>query len=335
LSNRKVSTKVVGNTTVAMQSIYRIPAEELHAVLRMPGMTDDRVFIRPFLTADVAKDSEHNHKVDTVNLWLGTSKWTEAKQKCDAMPADHALGLSWEAKGFGVRVMREFAAAAAPLLTGRDWMEGEKYEIAGIPRDSWHDEDLFKALNEMDVPWTNILQAKVLFKKMQGGCERWTIKASHPPPAVQILLDNVVLRAKKAEPRRTPVKQPLPKPVPAPWCSSKELPPHGADNLADDKKDQDATMEAARVSETRLGTREGSPRPPPPKRQMTGHAPEGAQAAGASAAGSSPAPAPTQPDVMQALLAQMAEMSKQLAQLVKANAELEARIAAAEAAKKD
>lgn len=131
------------------------------------------------------------------NLWMRTSNLQEARTKYDALPKQHTFGLAWSQKDYAVRVSASAAEELAPLVTGRAYTNGDKYEIHGVPRD-WQPAELFEAMATTDNPWPRICEAQLLSKRPAQGAFRWRIKAPMQPTTTVTFLDEYVLTIKKA-----------------------------------------------------------------------------------------------------------------------------------------
>ena len=210
--------RVNNGHTTAIEAFARVPLSLFPALLKQSGVNDRRVFARPFLDKTATPTSDPQYR----NLWLHAASLPEAIKKYETLPTAKTFGMAWNAKDFAVRVSATDAAELAPLATGRPYVDGDRYEIIGVPRD-WQANALFAALSATDCPWPRIQDAMLISRKPHHGAFTWVIKAHDPPPAVIVFLDEYVLSIKKFEPRAAPIRPR--KEVPMPTASAWTTPP--------------------------------------------------------------------------------------------------------------
>ncbi|CAE7806196.1 unnamed protein product [Symbiodinium sp. CCMP2456] len=198
--------------TNAIAAYVRLPTSLAVPLIKHSGTQASMVFARYYTSKDCTDKTPK-----LVNLWLKVEVLQQAKQKYLALPQNKVQGLAWSPKGFAVRVLEEDAAAIAPLATDMPYTAGDRYEIAGVPRD-WSPVELFTSLATTDTPWPDIANAKLLFRKGRGDYQKWVIKAPQPPTAVVVFLDQYALAIKKEEP--TPCAMPKPHGMQAPTAGT-------------------------------------------------------------------------------------------------------------------
>ena len=199
--------------TTAIAAYVRLPTELAQPLIKHSGTQASMVFAR-YYTSKECMDKTPK----LINLWLKVETLQQAKQKYMALPQSKVQGLAWSPKGFAVRVLEEHASEIAPLATDMPYTAGEKYEIAGVPRD-WTPAELFASLAATDTPWPEIERARLLFRKGRGAHQRWIIKAPCPPTAIIVFLDEFALAIQKAE-DPTPQVQARNSHIPAPTAGT-------------------------------------------------------------------------------------------------------------------
>jgi hypothetical protein len=209
----RCAPKVVDGRTTAMEAFARVPLTCIPAILSKSGLTESHVFARLWVDKSDA-DAPPQYR----NLWMDTSTLSDAITKYQALPSAKVLGLAWNHKAFGVRVRTTDAPEIAPLVNGKPYVTGDRYEITGIPRD-WRAEDLFQALSTTDCPWPRITEAAVIRRTPRHGAFTWVVKAPEPPSSVIVFLDEFVLSIKRYEAQRSPIpaKKTFPMPSASTW----------------------------------------------------------------------------------------------------------------------
>ena len=188
----KTKTKVANGKTVAIQTIARVPESKMIDILKPSGINEKQIFTREFV--DPAKERSYQY----TNLWLADDKYTEAKVKHATLPEQKAFGLVWSTRGFGIRVKTAEASDISPMLTGQKYVVGDRFIISGIPQDVFPPQ-LFKALEECDVPWLGVSGSHRISTRYRGGSYSWIIKCPTQPPTSLFFLDEAVITVHKEE----------------------------------------------------------------------------------------------------------------------------------------
>jgi hypothetical protein len=178
-------------------TFVRIPETLLHTALRLSGTAESSgIFVRNF----VGKDTP-DAKVYT-NIWLpkGTTL-QEANSKHVALADDVAAGLIWSPKGYGMRIRTTEVATVGPTINGKVFVEGEAYELCGVPRDILP-EDMLKALASTEVPWPEAADGQVLSRRGST----WILRVSTPPPASIFFFGELLISVKPAQQRKPAAK---------------------------------------------------------------------------------------------------------------------------------
>ena len=79
-------------------------------MLKPSGSGVSKVFTREFIDPTLPRDHLFT------NLWLQTSKLSEAKVKYSTVPDSKLYGMIWSPKGYGLRVLQQDAAQIAPVF---------------------------------------------------------------------------------------------------------------------------------------------------------------------------------------------------------------------------
>ena len=183
--------------TTCIRGFARVPVAVLPELLGHSGMNEQRIFIRQFVPRNPT-EQEQKDNFKLVNLWM-TGEYITVKQEAEAVDPGKRFGLAWNSKGYAVKTKESEADELAPILTGKTFSKGEKYEISGADRD-WPAELLFEAFSiEAEAPWEGAMSNKLLFKK--GG--RWVIRAATPPPRTLNFLDDYVISIRPVAEVRT------------------------------------------------------------------------------------------------------------------------------------
>ena len=193
------------NRTQAIEAHMQLPVELAAPVVAAFGTQASCEFARYYVSKDCQDQTPK-----LVHLWLKTPDYKQAKLKYQALPQDKVRGIAWSPFDFAVRAETADAEAIAPLATNQPYVQGERYEIAGVPRD-WNPAELYKSLASTDLPWEDIEKAKLLFRKGRGSFQKWIIRAPKAPPAV-VFLDQFALVKREAK------ASPLPQPPRGPKC---------------------------------------------------------------------------------------------------------------------
>ena len=212
----KTRTKLIEGKTASIQAIVRVPVCKSEKILKPSGFKEI-VFAREFIDPALARTYKYT------NLWMQTDKYAEAKVKYSTIPDDKVYGMVWSPRGFGVRVKMEDAVTIAPILTGKSFIVGERYVVAGVPQDVTP-QQLFEALASCDVPWEDIEQAQKISMKYRGGSCSWIIKASRPPPTNLFFLDECVISVDKESIRAKPQQKVEPRVTASGWQKSVTCP---------------------------------------------------------------------------------------------------------------
>ncbi len=188
----KAKPAVDNGVTYAWQAFVRLPASMAPDLFRKSGMLDSKVFVRAFTDHSIPMSAQ-----EYIHIPLKGDSLEEAKRKVSTLADADAYGLYANKKGLYARIKQSDAPRLSPHLCGRDYAQGEKYEILGVPRDC-EPGNLFSALAGMEQPWEEISNAQVIYRRGPT----WVIKVSKAPPAVVFVLGELVLSVQPCEVNR-------------------------------------------------------------------------------------------------------------------------------------